>query len=163
MRSICSDAFWLCMPPSKLLASFRRSAARRCPALPCSGLPFCGDAALRMSSVAWVKRSSACCMRGSACCCCWRELELLLPWLELELELEDELCCCCELCCCEFCCCCCCASCSICFLSSSASRRNISCSQRWRNASSGCFFLLANSCCRLANSLSFCMASSICF
>src|SRR5277367_4005619 len=113
-----------------------------------------------MSSAACARCSKACWIRGSIC-----DRELLLPWLELGLELceleLDELWL--ELCCWLLACCCCCAICSICFFSSSASRRSISCSQRWRNASSGCCLRLASSCCRLARSASFCMASSICF
>ena len=61
-----------CMPPSRSVASRKRSAARR----ESAALAFC-EAARRMSSLAWRKRSSACwaaCWRLSAACSadCWR-------------------------------------------------------------------------------------------
>src|ERR1700722_7388303 len=53
------DCSWR-MLPSKSVASFKRSAARRASASLC-----CGEVARRMSSVAWRNRSSDCWTRGS--------------------------------------------------------------------------------------------------
>src|SRR6267143_1883345 len=67
------------MPPSKSVASFKRSAARRASASLC-----CGEVARRMSSVACLSRSSACWTRGSVEPC-------FPPPLDWPEEPDDEL------------------------------------------------------------------------
>src|ERR1700722_4169827 len=170
------DCSWR-MLPSKSVASFKRSAARRASASLC-----CGEVARRMSSVAWRKRSSDCCTRGSpdfpdAPDCppepdCPAEADCpdepdCPPDPDCPEEPDDELPC--ELPCCEPDCepelfwpllr----AICSIWRCSSSAWRRSISCCQRCSELCALFFCCCASSSWRRASWSSFCKASSISF